>query len=296
MSKKTISKTKIAQEFFLSLESELSLREKIDATVDHMKTKFINGQTERVIFNYLIPLLSKEEMPKTECKTIEDIIHYKLFSNSKWEIGSYDSKEDFGQKESWSNLSKEERVYKILMLSDLNSTGYDFCNNLHMKLESGLLYFGHYINESKTESCEWFSRFAKESDSIRNHFPFFTKEQLDAPLSSRSLIRVCGDILEIEDKSLLSDLLIRHSTYKSAREEIRPKADKLRLRRKMAEYRKNTPNLFESEPTKSGPDLGGWIFIIVISLAVVSCISIYDKPKKAKKDWEILCEAVGGCY
>jgi len=224
MKQKDKSRKEAAQEFYKSLDSSTTLRHRVDLVVDFMKLEYVNGQTERVVFNHLRELIDPKDLPDIRCDIIEAVIKFRYYDKTDYKrldkIGENGSpRETF-----WQNMGARYRVGKLLKLTDLYSTENWGLNIVAMKKVGVQIKYGNYRLEESDSDNGWFSRFSKESDSYKNHFPFFTKDQLERPLDADDIVRLAQGVLLDGDAEAIRHLLGKYPDYKTARNRLDDRA------------------------------------------------------------------------
>lgn len=208
MADKQKSKKQIAKDYFASLGQSLPLRQRVDDLVEYMKIQFVNGQTERVVFNYIRGDIPKGVGPDTGGELLTKIIKYKI-----------DQKQNVDSPLCWVDENPAGRAIAILMIVDLyadkiqHHLGESYSiNRLALKIEDSKISFGEY----NSDDVEWVSKYCSGSDLIRNFLPFHSREQLENPISYSDLIEYSKDYLGDDGVEVLHHAMSRGGIYKNA--------------------------------------------------------------------------------
>ncbi len=222
MAEKQKSKKKAAQEFFASLDPSLPIKIRVDELVEYMKIEFVNGQTERVVFNYIREVLPAPSMPMPVSAMMKELIRYQFDSNTSWMRSDPEKKNNSPSR--WESMSANEKICKLLSMVDLYETDKAFRlsngdytrNSISIFFDDEKIIFGKYIYNIPEEKDLWVAKFAKSYDLIRNHFPFFTREQLENPISNDDLVDISRDFLSEREVLKFQNVLERYGSAKSA--------------------------------------------------------------------------------
>ena len=150
MSKKEKSKKQAAQEYFASLAGTIPLRDRVDDLVEYMKIEYVNGQTERVVFNYIRDLISQADVPSPDADLMKGILKNKFYVETRFDRSVYNGEIR------WDSMSANEKFSKLLSLTDLYETdqcfqipnGHYASNKGHVSKEKNSIKFGdaHKLN------------------------------------------------------------------------------------------------------------------------------------------------------
>lgn len=213
---KTVSKQKVAQQYFSSLEKSMPLRERVDATVDHMKMEFVNGQTERVVFNYIRDEVNTEGGINTDLEILKQIVQYKI---SIAIIYATENEEEWFQKRvadyqaEWIRKSPEQKLICLLAMVDLYTDKStrpilrSVSNRLVFQKDGKKICFGESKCDAVSTDNGWMSATCSGSALVRNYFPFFTKDQLENPIALQGLSELSKGFLKEGDEITLRELI-----------------------------------------------------------------------------------------
>lgn len=219
MPKKDKSKKQAAQDYFASLVGTRPLRERVDELVEYMKIEYVNGQTERVVFNYIRDLISQADMPSPNAELMKGILKNKFFVETRYERSVYNGEIK------WDSMNANEKFSKLLSLTDLYETdrcfqlskGHYASNKGHVSREKNTIKFGDAHKKiSDNIDNYWFSNYSKGYDLTRNHFPFFTRDQLENPASIDDVVDISREFLSEKEASKFHEMLHRHGSAKNA--------------------------------------------------------------------------------
>jgi hypothetical protein len=216
------SKKKIAQQFFASLDPSRPLKARVDELVEYMKIEFVNGQTERVVFNYIRDIVPEPAMPSPVSAMMKQLIRHQFDSNTRWMRGGSENNNNSPSK--WEAMSKNDKIYKLLSMMDLYETYKAFGlsngdytrNSISIDIFDDKIEFGKYSYDISGNTDIWMAKFAKSHDLIRNHFPFFTREQLESAISNEDLVDISRELLSEREVLELQNILKRYGSAKSA--------------------------------------------------------------------------------
>ena len=206
------SKKQVAIEYFTSLDDSIPLRDRVDSLVEYMKIEFVNGQTERVVFNYIRDLIPLADMPSSDDEIFHKILHQKLLEETKYDRGYYSSDEEKGKPTRWDLMGSREKILKILPLMDMYTTEVYAANSFAFSRRDGKLYFGKYTADQEISDNGWLSRFSDGADALKNHFPFLSKSQLEHPIANDAAVEISKCVLSDAEAEEMMELLTKHGS------------------------------------------------------------------------------------
>jgi hypothetical protein len=202
-----ISKKQIAREYFSSLDTAVPLRNRVDDLVEYMKIEFVNGQTERVVFNYVRDIIPEKELPKIGDDIFKNILKYKM-----------DQRSNYLSPLCFDDDGPVARAIAVLMIIDfyaektVHHLGEWFYTN-KIKIDELDPVFSI---EKYSSSGSWISEYSLKDDLIRNHFPFHTKNQLESPVHREDILDIAKDYLGNDGIDVFNHAMSIKSDYKSA--------------------------------------------------------------------------------
>lgn len=211
MAEKQKTKKQVAREYFSSMDISLPLRDRIDKLVEHMKIQFVNGQTERVVFNYIREDIPEELLPKSGGDLFKKILEYKISQKSEYTSPL------------WGGCLDENpggKVIAILMIVDLYADklahhldGESYSTNrFNFKLKESVIEFCDF----QSENSEWVSVYCRGEDLIRNYFPFHSKDQLEFPVEKDYVLSISAEYLGHDGVEIFNHVMSGGRTYKDA--------------------------------------------------------------------------------
>lgn len=217
------SKKEVAVEYFLSLGDAIPLRERVDALTEYMKIQYVNGQTERVVFNYIRHLISTSEIIVPDDEILQIILSNKILRETNYDrkSGVYSSSDQNGKPTAWDLMSSKEKILKILPLMDFYTSEIYGANSCAFSRRDGKLYFGQYQANQEINDNGWISRFSDGTDSIKNHLPFLSKERLEQPLSNDTMVEISRNVLSETEAEEMRWLLKKHGSSQLALEALK---------------------------------------------------------------------------
>lgn len=215
------SKKQIAIEYFTSLDGSTPLRDRVDSLVEYMKIEFVNGQTERVVFNYIRDLIPSADTPSADDEIFHKILAQKFLEETNYERGYYSSDDEKGKPTRWDLMSSREKILKILPLIDMYTTEVYAANSFNFSRRDGKLYFGKYIADQEISDNGWLSRFSDGADALKNHFPFLSKGQLEHPITNDAVVEISKNVLSDAEAAEMSRLLAKHGSSDLAFEALK---------------------------------------------------------------------------
>lgn len=204
------SKKQVAIEYFKSLDESDSLRNRIDSLVEYMKIEFVNGQTERVVFNYIRDLIPVSDLPASDDEIFHKILAQKFLEETKYDRGYYSSDDEKGKPTRWELMNSRDKILKILPLMDMYTTEVYAANSFAFSRRNGKLYFGKYTADQEISDNGWLSRFSDGADALKNHFPFLTKWQLEHPIANDAAVEISKNVLSDAEAEEMRRLLAKH--------------------------------------------------------------------------------------
>ncbi|WP_324073430.1 MAG: hypothetical protein RSE14_10450 [Erythrobacter sp.] len=265
------SKKQLAIEYFTSLDDSTPLRDRVDSLVEYMKMEFVNGQTERVVFNYIRDIIPSSDMPSSDDEIFHKILAQKFLEETKFDRGYYNSADENDEPTRWDLMTSREKILKILPLMNLYTTEVYAANSFAFSRRNGKLYFGKYTADQEVSDNGWLSRFSDGADALKNHFPFLSRWQLEEPMSDDAMVEISKTVLSDAEAEEVRGLLTKHGSSGLAFKALKESGNS-RSRSPSAERQKNTG--------RNG-GLGGAILVVIL-LAFVSYIFL--KPSTSPSE------------
>lgn len=248
------SKKQVAVDYFKSLGDSTPLRDRIDSLVEYMKIEFVNGQTERVVFNYVRDVIPRSEMPKSDGDIFHKILNHKFLKETEFDRGKYSSADEKGKPCRWDLMNSKEKILKVLPLMDLYTTEVFAANSFAFSRRNGKLYFGKYTADQEVIDNGWLSRFSDGADALKNHFPFLTKGQLEQPISNDSLAEISKCVLSDTEAEEMRGLLNQHGSSHIAFESLK----------KTGSSSSNVASVGKLKKSSASSNVGGAIFAMIL--------------------------------
>ncbi len=257
MAGKQKSKKQVARDYFASLDKSIPLRDRVDDLVEYMKIQFVNGQTERVVFNYVRDDFPKGVGPDVGGDLFKKIIRYKI-----------DQKKDADSPLWYVDESPAGRVLAILMIVDLYaekvqhpSGEWYATNKFHLEVEDSKISFGEF----ESGDAEWVSKYCSSPDLLRNLLPFHSKEQLENPISWDDLLEFSKEYLSDDGVEVFNRVKSRGGSYKDAYDYLEDEwGDYYYELDKSGAETEGMPSAEGQKDTGGSSSLGGWIVALIL--------------------------------
>ncbi|WP_292933854.1 hypothetical protein [Novosphingobium sp. PASSN1] len=216
MSDNQKSKKQVARDYFASLNESIPLRERVDDLVEYMKIQFVNGQTERVVFNYIRDIIPDEKMPRSNDEVFQKIIERKFLKETNYYRETLLSNDKNRNMTIWNYMNSLEKILKILPLVNLYAPLLE--NRYHCFRRDGKLYLSE---GQEVKDNGWISRVWELGDDLKNIFPFHSKSQLDHPISNDTIVEISKIVLSQAEAEEMRVILKKYISPHLAFEELK---------------------------------------------------------------------------
>lgn len=202
------SKKQVARDYFSSLDETLPLRKRIDDLVEYMKIQFLNGQTERVVFNYIRDIVPNNSINYLDNEIFKNILRHKMDQQSNVESPLC-----------WDDEGPVARAIAVLMIVDLYADKmvhhlgeWFYTNKISIDIKESRILIGSYDSADNG----WISKYSSRNDLLKNHFPFHAKNELESPISKEELLEISKDYLGNDGVEIFNHAMSCKGSYKSA--------------------------------------------------------------------------------